>query len=474
MQYLEQHPLPEHVRNTMRMRWMISYWCNYSCDFCGVPVYFTRSQRFGKQAHAFDYYSVQEWLRAFGRIREERVALAITGGETMLDYRNMVPLLNGLIGQERFDLRIYTNASWDVARYAELKRERMGFVISYHPQQTDFSSFRTRVHRLRDGGFSIISIHTVLAPENMDRTEEALHTLEDDGFTIEGLAMHATGKYTDLEYRSPRELELIREFVAPNFAYFKLKKPVTRGQACWHPSLGYDLNYDGQVRIACTPDRVNFLEAGLPERTMYAAECPHEQCESCVEMIRSLVKPPGYSRGLKTFYGKDYSEEMQALRRARVAGVPYDGDELLDGIEEHFAKIPPPAKEFVPLETLAPVDGHVFGYIDKLTGSDELQALNRSRLHLSGWAASSRTGDPVRQVDLFADGERMTSITEFYPRPEVVEVFQRPDLLNSGWRTWVFLPQLPKGVHKLVARARTEAGLTGELPPFSLEIVESA
>ena len=90
--------------------------------------------------------------------------------------------------------------------------------------------------------------------------------------------MHATGKYTDLEYRSPRELELIKKFAPPNNAYFKLKKPVTKGRACWHPVRSlYELNYDGQVRIACTSERVNFLEAGLPERTLYAAECPHEQ-----------------------------------------------------------------------------------------------------------------------------------------------------------------------------------------------------
>ena len=44
----------------------------------------------------------------------------------------------------------------------------------------------------------------------------------------------------------------------------------------------------------------------------------------------------------------------------------------------------------------------------------------------------------MRQVDLYAGEERMASITDFYPRPEVVDVFHRDDLLNSGWRTWAF------------------------------------
>ena len=123
MKYLEEHPLPKHVRDTMRLRWMISHWCNYTCDFCGVPVYFTRSQKFGKQAHAFEYYSVDQWLTAFRRIQQDNVAMIITGGETMLDHRNMVPMLNGLIAEERFDLRVYTNAELG---HSEVRRVAAG------------------------------------------------------------------------------------------------------------------------------------------------------------------------------------------------------------------------------------------------------------------------------------------------------------------------------------------------------------
>ena len=42
---------------------------------------------------------------------------------------------------------------------------------------------------------------------------------------------------------------------------------------------------------------------------------------------------------------------MLSIRRARLAGVVYDGDELLNGVEADFAKIPPPSQGFVKLET---------------------------------------------------------------------------------------------------------------------------
>jgi hypothetical protein len=168
-------------------------------------------------------------------------------------------------------------------------------------------------------------------------------------------------------------------------------------------------------------------------------------------------------------YPHEYTEEILAMRASRREGRMWPGDELFDGLEQYVKNTR--SNGFVPIEHLSG-PGNVFGYIDKLTGSDVIQVLNRSRIILSGWAASTRVGEPVRKVELFAGEKPIANIDEFYPRPEVVEATHRPDLLNSGWRTWPYLPHLPKGSHALTAKVTTAGGITGELPPFTLEIVD--
>jgi hypothetical protein len=67
---------------------------------------------------------------------------------------------------------------------------------------------------------------------------------------------------------------------------------------------------------------------------------------------------------------------------------------------------------------------------------------------------------------------QLASVTKFYPRPEVVTAFSRPDLLNTGWRAFFYLPILKKGEYDLTARAVTDSGTSGELPSFKLSITE--
>ena len=60
-----QYPLTPELQKAIRIYWMISHWCNYQCDYCGVLVFSRRTGE--KQQHAFDHYPVEEWLAAFLR-----------------------------------------------------------------------------------------------------------------------------------------------------------------------------------------------------------------------------------------------------------------------------------------------------------------------------------------------------------------------------------------------------------------------
>jgi hypothetical protein len=73
------NPLPARLQDSAGIYWLMSEWCNYSCDYCGVPVFFKRSPKRGRSNHAFDHYSVEEWLDAFRGFREKDIAMTITG-----------------------------------------------------------------------------------------------------------------------------------------------------------------------------------------------------------------------------------------------------------------------------------------------------------------------------------------------------------------------------------------------------------
>jgi hypothetical protein len=96
-----------------------------------------------------------------------------------------------------------------------------------------------------------------------------------------------------------------------------------------------------------------------------------------------------------------------------------------------------PPVSFVPLSALnAAPSEPPFGFIDKIQGNDVIEALSRDRIFLSGWAGSARVGESIREVGLFVGDDQFASVTKFYPRPEVVTAFSRPDLLNTRWRAF--------------------------------------
>jgi hypothetical protein len=341
--------------------------------------------------------------------------------------------------------------------------------ISYHPLQTSFSDFRTRLLRIKDAGFQFTDIHVVLAPENLDAAERALNTLEEDGLPVSAVPMIPAGKYRDRTARASRELELIKKFSYPLSAYFHLAKPVTIGNPCYHPAFSYRLSFDGKVNVACAGEKQNIFTHGLPPLPLKAVACPFQHCEGCSEMIRAIPNVRHNQKPLSVFLPKEARQDVMQYREARKAGIRPQDEEIFAAIDQAIdLECDEPATEFVPLEAL----GTVFGYIDKKDDSTVIKSLNRGRLDLYGWAGSSRIGEPMKEVNLFVNGQQVASTNMFYPRPEVADLFQRPDLLQTGWRAYFFLPNLAKGDHRLTAEAITAGGTRGELPAFTVRIVD--
>jgi hypothetical protein len=397
--------------------------------------------------------------------------MTITGGEPFLDNKNFPRMLRYLSEDVRFKLRIYTNGFWKPDLYGDIDKSRIYLTSSFHSSQTSFEDYRRRILGIRDAGFQFATLIIVLAPENLDNAEHALTTLESDGFPVTGSAMQPAGQYMDRTERTAAERKLLREFGNPFSLFHVAMSPITEGRACFHPAFSYRLHPDGTVNVACVGKRQNIFTDGIPVLPRHAVACPVQYCEGCPEMIRAMVNVPHYDRPLSVYHPDEALQENMELREARRNGLNPGKSNLFDLVEAHWDRNARPGKTFVPLSQLKSPGGDLpFGYIDKIEGSDVIQALSRDRVYLSGWAGSSKVGERIREVNLYLGEKKLASVTTFYPRPEVVIAFHRPDLLETGWRALFYLPILGKGEYQLIARAVTESGATGNLPPFTVRI----
>ena len=475
MTSFEQYPLPAHLHDSARIYWMMSEWCNYSCEYCGVPVFFKKSAIRGRQRHAFDHYPVGQWLEAFKSFPQNDISLVITGGEPFLDRKNFPVLLAGLLADGRFRIRVYTNLSWNPADYEGIDKSQIHLNTTFHPSQTSFPEYHRRLKKIRDAGFSLSHVGVILAPENLDFAESVLTQLESEGFPISAGPMMPAGRYMNRQGRTERERDLIRRFSYPLSAFFSLTRPVTKNLACYHPAFSYRLHLDGGVNVACIGARQNIFTDGLPELPRTAVGCPHEHCEGCPEMIRAIVDLPEYGKPLSIFHPQEATREIVEYRASRRSGILPHDQELFRIIDEHLDSrpVPVPDSVFIPVGDIEGVpQAPPFGFIDKLAGSDVIEAFSRDRIHLSGWAASSRIDEPVRSVKLFVNETQVASIESFYPRPEVVNAFHREDLLQSGWQALFYLPTLERGEYPITAMAITAGGNSGNLPSFRVRILD--
>ena len=88
---------PSNSKPKIVLRWFMTEWCNYKCPYC--PQEHSRNRFRGSfRIHSFDNYKPAEWCRAIERnLIDKAVAITITGGEPMLDIKNMRVLLSTLL-----------------------------------------------------------------------------------------------------------------------------------------------------------------------------------------------------------------------------------------------------------------------------------------------------------------------------------------------------------------------------------------
>ena len=173
-------------RHAVILRWMMTEWCNYNCPYC--PQQHDRNRTVGSyQVHAFDNYSSDEWIRVIDKYFSScRVALTITGGEPMLDFKNMKEFLKAVLDKPHIDnIRVDTNLSWNPSLLSGLpNKEKITFMCTFHPTQTTIERMLDHLLRLREVGFQVGIVNYVMTTEQAKQYKKMMERFKKHVFPL--------------------------------------------------------------------------------------------------------------------------------------------------------------------------------------------------------------------------------------------------------------------------------------------------
>lgn len=181
------------------IRWFISTYCNYHCPYClqshsltklykaarkrdlllnsGVFFRYLMNRR-RNTSHSFKNYPPKKWSQAFSKLWPHKTGLTISGGEPFLDYTNFQRLLSELSNMEHIDnIRIDSNGSFQLEKFANIRWEKIFLNISYHPSMISLSQFLDSIKRKVDNGLNVAMVNFVMDPDQLDdfyRIDDAL------------------------------------------------------------------------------------------------------------------------------------------------------------------------------------------------------------------------------------------------------------------------------------------------------------
>lgn len=267
---------PENAKPVRLIRWMLTEWCNYRCPYC--PQNHDRNNIVnGHQSHAFDNFPVEKWIEAFQRqLSTCRIALVITGGEPMLDRKNMVPLLQELCGMDGIDnIRIDTNTSWNPEWYNGSLAPKITFMSTYHPTQTSKETFYAHLDQLQSKGFRIGMVNYVM---NSETSFADYYKIKEELYA-KGIPLHPNPLWNSQgRYDGSQLLFLEKELPRTDFLY-RSQTASPRRKKCLFPALAYEMKSWGEIHVGCYTDiRGSFFDQRLPELFKKAAPCPHDSC----------------------------------------------------------------------------------------------------------------------------------------------------------------------------------------------------
>jgi len=264
---------PNDGKPTVILRWFMTEWCNYKCPYC--------SQEHGRngfkgsfRVHSFDNYTPKEWIEAIDRnFSDRRVAITITGGEPMLDVKNMRIFLGMLLSRSYIDnVRIDTNMSWNPSHFKDLpNKKKMIFMCTLHPSQTRIDGFISRIKRLKELGFTVGIVNYVMTPEQAPCYEELMTRFKEIN-----LPLHPNPLWNS---ELNEDIKGILEMALDDVDIFYRSGGMTKGKVCYYPSIAYEMNQNGDISVGCFPwISGSIFNNDIPELPKGPVKCPHHKC----------------------------------------------------------------------------------------------------------------------------------------------------------------------------------------------------
>lgn len=289
------------------VRWNCTQWCNYSCSYCHQNH--DRKQIYkGASGHWADNKPWWEWAEAFElRFGASKPTYHITGGETLLDKKNMKPLLQ-VLQKHAGLLDMDSNLTFE-PRGWDLDFSKVELMVSYHPEHTDLAVFRERLRRAMSEGWPVKQVALVVWPDRMQELRDAAKVFWDLGLPVNVLPLD--GENGSFPEELMRELKML--YIPPQDDYAVGKVPA--GKPCLYPSLAYEIDPDGSLIVACHRSKDwahgNLFHGELPPLKQGYTPCPKKSC-SCVERYSflqelgvNLTKSPKglHAQRMKEFQG---------------------------------------------------------------------------------------------------------------------------------------------------------------------------
>jgi hypothetical protein len=298
---------------THLLRWMITQWCNYDCPYCPQTHDRHAPKGEGKTAHAFDNYPLEQWLEAFDRhFTGKRLSLVITGGESMIDRKAMVPLLNTLSARDNTDsIRIDTNAWWKPEQYADLDRSKIILMCTFHPSQVTEEKFFERIEAILAAGFRIGMVNYVMNADNLPRYEHYRERM-----ARLGVPLHPNPLWGEGGEYAPADLELLRASLPALDFDYRTGLVSPKDKACLFPSLAWEMDFRGDIHVGCHKGRRgSFFDDSLPALFGGPTPCPAMKC-ACLDkysFIEGSVRNTGTNP--LAVYGDLLREREQVLQQ---------------------------------------------------------------------------------------------------------------------------------------------------------------
>lgn len=289
------------------IHWTFTEWCNYSCPYCSqTHSRFASKGRY--TAHAFDNHSPGVWIEAFQKhFAAKRLSLKITGGEPMLDKKNMPDFLWQLTEMHNvMAIRIDTNASWSPKPYLKIDREKIILMCTFHPSQTGKAEFLNNIKSYLAEGFSIGMVNYVIAGADF----APYYALRDELASL-GVPLHPNPLWGANGVYSHDKIELFRSELPDIDYYFRTGIGSPRGKPCFHPVVAYHLNQNGAIFVGCHPEKRGlFFSTTLPKTYDASPRCPSNSCV-CLDMY-SFLTDVNRNISINPLY--EYSKLLLGLR----------------------------------------------------------------------------------------------------------------------------------------------------------------